>query len=299
MYDLETHFHTDGEPICGLIAYPPSLVVATWGGSIQLRTLNSPFKIVKEITNKVTPFTCFTNLNNLLFINKGNTWIEIWDLVEIQKINRFQINMSKPCSLAVSTDFLVITNNLSFEVIDLKSRESIGLIDISGKKSKQKVERMFIDGNRLIWKFSNSEEIHIWSLTTFKEEYTFTSEPSISSFLIVDNFLFIATEDCVETGEYMCTLNIWDFRARKLIKRLEGYEDEFYFMIDTTNSSFDQPKTLIAATINSVDIWEWGTWKHLDRIEDIGVVHHCLLANNKIFVGDIEGYVNIWQKKCN
>ena len=82
-----------------------------------------------------------------------------------------------------------------------------------------------------------------------------------------------------------------------MIKQLKGYEDEFYFFLNIVYTSSLDPKKLIAATINSVDIWEWGTWKHLDRIEDIGVVHHCLYANDQIFVGDVEGYVNVWQKK--
>jgi hypothetical protein len=159
---------------------------------------------------------------------------------------------------------------------------------------------MFIEGHILIFKYFFDHEINFFNLKTFQREVSFTNESSIGSFFTADDFLFIGTNECVETGFDKCFLNVWDIHSPnspKRLRQLGGLDDEFYFDVKKTDPINNQPSYLVTATINTVDIWEWGIWKHIDRVEDVGAAHHCQLIPGKLLVGDAEGVVRIWQKK--
>lgn len=300
MYEYQTYFITDGEPICGLLTIPPYLVVATWGGTVQLRNLDSPYDLIREITNKDSPFSCLTKLNNLLFISRQNRNIEIWDLNQDILIEQIQTKIINPTYMTATNNYLIIANGNTIEIFDQKTRKSLKFFEISLNFDHHTIEAIYTQGDTLLIKYHYEEKIHFHELKSFKEVYTFTAEPSIGFFFAAESFLFIGTDECVETGFDVCTLNVWDIHSLnspKRLRKLGGLEDEFYFDMKKTDPINNQPSYLVTATINTVDIWEWGIWKHIDRIEDVGAAHHCQLIPGKLLVGDVEGVVRIWQKK--
>lgn len=82
----------------------------------------------------------------------------------------------------------------------------------------------------------------------------------------------------------------------KCVAQLGEFRDTFVFDMKISRDTNSDNLYLVAATINTVDIWEWQTWRHLTRINDLVDVNQCQLSNDKLLVGDIYGRVSIWQK---
>ena len=93
-----------------------------------------------------------------------------------------------------------------------------------------------------------------------------------------------------------CFISVWGLPDMKCVTQLGDFRDTFVFDMKISQDSNNDILHLIAATINTVDIWEWQTWRHLTRIKDLVDVNQCLLCNDKLLVGDVYGRVGIWQK---
>ena len=42
-------------------------------------------------------------------------------------------------------------------------------------------------------------------------------------------------------------------------------------------------------------MWEWDSWKHFYRISDLPLILSCELSEDRLFAGNINGGVRIWE----
>jgi WD40 repeat protein len=290
MFTYEDCFWTDGQPISHILIVDPFFVIGTLGGTIHLRRIDTLEYSEGEIVNKGDFFTTIAGFKNHLFIGKPNGWVEVWNLTKMELNSRFKPLVGAPHLIAISEEYCAVARERKIEILETNTNRSLGICSTPPGPTHHGVEKMFIQGNNLVWKYYHEEEIHFWNITTFEEEFVFNDESSISTFFVDEDFLLVGTDDCVEMGDDFCTLNIWDLSTMKRITRLGKYQDEFFFDVKVSKHF------LVAATVASIDIWEWGTWNHIDRVSDLSGVHHCQLLNDKLLVGDIEGGIKVWKK---
>ncbi len=294
MCRLETNFFTDGTPVSALFNISSYLVVATRGGTIQIRDIDPPFKLIREITTVNNPFACFTLYNNLLYVNQAENVLDVWDLNELSTIKRISLQTKSPFVIESSEKFLVVIGKKTIEVIDREKEELIGIMNISKNRSFNSLEKMLIAGHKLYLKYNFSDKIRVFNLITFKEEKTFNPGKTISTFFVTTNILCLATGDCIETGDDGCKLTVWDSSFSKPFKTIK-VADESYFDLRVDNQQ--NPTYIYASTFNSVDVWEWISWKQIHHVEGLGHINSSLLVDSTLFIGTDEGYVNIWEVK--
>ena len=124
----------------------------------------------------------------------------------------------------------------------------------------------------------------------------FSEEEWISSFLLKDDLLLVASQECMEF-ENDCTIHIWDLKNLKLIMKLGGWlEKDYYFDLKIRTLQQNKKPLLIALAAETLDIWEWGSWKHITQIKELSWAQSCELAGKNIFIADITGKVQVWER---
>jgi hypothetical protein len=291
---LDSNFFTDGTPVSALYNITQYLIVATRGGTLQIRDINPPFSLIREITTIKNPFTCFTVFNNLLYVNHTENILDVWDLRELIIIKRVPLLTKSPFVIESSKQYLVIVEEKTVEVIGREKEEFLGIMNISDSRSFNKLEKVLIAEHKLYLKYNFTDKIRVFNLITLKEEKTFNPGETISTFFVTTDILCLATEDCLETRDNDCKLIIWDSALFKPIKIIK-VTDENYF--DLKVDSPPNPTLLYASTLNSVDVWEWNSWKQIHHYEGLRPINSSLLTSSMLFIGTTEGYVNIWRLK--
>ncbi|UCE14009.1 MAG: hypothetical protein JSV04_02235 [Candidatus Heimdallarchaeota archaeon] len=79
------------------------------------------------------------------------------------------------------------------------------------------------------------------------------------------------------------------------IAKLGENEHDFIFDLKVRPSLFGPHPYIVAATSESIDFWEWETWKHIQKIEELHTFNCCELINDRLFVGDIDGRVQMFK----
>lgn len=293
MYKLETYFFTDEAPICGLLIINSYLIVAGKGGIVQLRELKFPYDLIKEIATTQDPFISFASMRNPLFMNKDNEQIIGLKISELEISHSIPTSLSNTKIYATSPNYIAIANNQKIKVLLHETGESVCVIERSSNFNRFYIENMEIWNHKLFWKKNYEDRIHIYDLKTGKEERVFTSDCSIMNYIVRGEYLIVAINECLETGNEPCSLEIWDLISFERVIQLGVTDLDSYFIIRTVNDATGNPTILYATTMNEVDFWEWGTWRHLQRIEGLGNAHEILLVDDTLFVGDTEGWVQV------
>ncbi|MHA2305872.1 MAG: hypothetical protein ACXACU_10815, partial [Candidatus Hodarchaeales archaeon] len=93
--------------------------------------------------------------------------------------------------------------------------------------------------------------------------------------------------ECMELDED-CSLNIWEKKGKSdftLNKRLSGWlKQDFYFDLMIRKPFPDKSFQLIALAAETIDIWEWNSWKHLSQINNLGWAQSCELSGKTLLV---------------
>ncbi|MFX1249840.1 MAG: hypothetical protein ACFFBQ_20810 [Promethearchaeota archaeon] len=295
MFHYEDCFYIDNSSIDVLLNLDPYIVVGTAAGKIQLRNLMNPQKIIAELPDNQLPLACLASHNNFLFIARSTAWIEVWHLDPLRMVAEFRTQAGYPNTMAISSDFTVIGGEGRIEVLESKTKNSLGFLRSLEQKTDLQVEKIFINNHKL---YANvyGDLVRVWNLATLKEEFSLAQEPSISTFSLIEGFLLIATDHCVETGDDFCTLNIWNLSPLECIARLGKNEDDFIFDLKVRRSMYSSQPYIVAATSEKIDLWEWETWKHLQTIGDLNTFNCFELINDTLYIGDINGRVQIYKQ---
>ncbi len=294
MFVYDDCFYTDGESIEYLLELEPYLIVGTSGGTTEIRELEVPTKFITTITDNQNPFLCLACDTKHLFIGRKDYSVEMWDLDRLERETTFQTKIDSPYTITVSSNHIIIVGRDKTEVLEKKSLESLGFLEDSSQYPRHPRGKVFIYGNKLATKISH-EMIGFWDLSSLQEIFVFTAEDYISTVLLAEDFLLVGTETCMEIGE-PCSVNVWNLANMEYVAGLGEFQDTFVFDMKISRDSNTNKLYLVTATINTVDIWEWKTWKHIARIKDLADVNHCQLVNDKLLVGNIHGRVDIWKK---
>ncbi|MHA2246626.1 MAG: WD40 repeat domain-containing protein [Candidatus Hodarchaeales archaeon] len=294
MFVYEDCFYTDGEPIDYLLKLDPYLIVGTSGDTTEIRELKSPTEFITNITDKKNPFKSLACDDKHLYVGRANNYIEMWNLDRLEVETTFQSKSDSLYPITVTPNYIFIGGKDRIEVLDKKSKKFLGFLGDSSQYPQHPFGKVYINRKKLAAKIS-PEIIGFWDLSTLQEVFIFTAEEYISTFLLAENFLLVGTEICMEIGD-PCSINVWSLPNMECIARLGEFQNTFVFDLKISRDSYSNKLYLVGATINTVDIWEWKTWKHIARIKDLVNVNHCQLVNDKLLVGDIFGRVDIWQK---
>jgi WD40 repeat protein len=170
------------------------------------------------------------------------------------------------------------------------------MVEVPPQFTDERFSDVRIFGNQLISQISN-DKLFIWNIESLRSESMFYKEKYISSFTTMDNFLFVATEGCMEIMDD-CHIRIWDLNDHRLNHRLgEWMTNDYYYDLKFRRmSSFEKP-VLLALNAYILDIWEYGTWRHLTQLNNLPWAQNVELYENYIFISDVNGDIQIWEKK--
>ncbi len=299
MYSHISNIPTRPETINRLLTTRNYLIIINDLDQLQIRDVNTLEEIDFEINDKNLGILRFCNFSNNFYIGKPGGIIEVWNIRNKSLESEIKTSIEQQYMIKCNKDYLIVSGDFSIEILERKNGKLIKTIKNPSLNYSDRFGEISVSDSHLACKIEWGKII-VWNLTSFKQEAVFTKEKSISCFLIKDAFLLIGTDKCRDDDTEDCTLNIWDFQQSKLVKKLGGWlQDDYYFDLKIRKPFADSPPQILALGADNLDIWEWGTWKHITRIEKIPWAQNCELYQNHLFISDVNGDIQIWKKKNN
>lgn len=295
MFSYNDCFYSSEEPISHLLTLGSRLIVGAYDGTSEIRELLNPTNLITKITDQQNPFSCLACDNHHLYIGRLDGIIEIWNIDKLRIETTFQSKITSPNAIYFTNDFIIVKGNQESGIIERQGKTFLGFLQDSHSRSNCRLVRISTYQNTIAGQLL-SDAIDFWKLPDLQTNFQFTKEEWISSILLTENFLLVGINACMELDE-ICTFNVWDLSTLKLITHLDISSNSFIYDIKLNRNPRTDRLLVVATAIDAIDIWEWGTWKHISRITDLVDVNSSLLINNKLLIGDINGRVGIWEKK--
>ncbi len=299
MYIYEDSFPVEPNVVNKLDISDPYLIISSDIGSIQLRNLDSLYQPDWKLYTRNPSLCCSTSFDSSLYIGKQDESIEVWDLKEKKLAYEFQTRIGIPKHLFISDSYFLIVGSNKIEILEQDTKQLLEIIEIQSNNFGQPFMNISVSGDKLAVQIS-TEKLEFWNLITFQQESVFQKEEWIGSFLIEDNLLLIGSNECMELDEE-CTLNVWNIGQIpqfNTVTQLGGWlKQDFYSELKIRNQFFSDKPLLVALAADTIDIWEWKTWKHVTQIPDLSWVQSCELIGNTLLISDINGNIQIWQRE--
>lgn len=294
MYEYKDYILTKPNEIVNLTLVDPYIVFSNEVGMIQVRSLDSLEQLEWRPRHPEIPFSSITGFDKYLYIGNNNGIIEIYNLEEWQLESEYLSQIEKPYPIIVTTDYIIIVGRSKIEVLDRDSKQFLGFLTPPSQFPDSFFGTVSVSKNKLAADLS-SEAIGFWDIQTFKEESIFSKEEWISSFLLKDNLLLIASDECMEFDND-CSIHIWDLKNLKIIKKLGGgLQKDYYFNLKIRKPFQSSNPLLLALAAGRLDFWEWGSWKHITQIIELPWAQSCELIGEYLFLSDITGKIQIWK----
>lgn len=296
MFTLQTIFETDSSGIVGIFGTKTNLILEYYDGRVEIRPI-ADLKSRGQFLPSSIPYLYGVSIHeSALYRTPEEGGLEAWNIDNPLPPLKLKSLIHHPRTIATSSRYIVLKGEKGIEVLDQQSHQSLGMLYETSAEDKQRDFRFSIN-NDLLLESPTHDHIKVWNLQTFElvAELAATIQ-YVSGCNWLKDHVGIATEACMEDGD-PCEVLLWDYQ-KETLQKLPLKIDEGYYRELRRSSSLKNKKNkdwVLATGLAWIDIWEWGTWEFLARVETLNEANATCLLNDTLYVGNMDGVLSIYR----
>ncbi|MCX8081748.1 MAG: WD40 repeat domain-containing protein [Bacteroidia bacterium] len=228
----------------------------------------------------------FDSLNNLLISGAKDETIKIWDLNSFQLIKTYTLTGSsiKKIKLFQQNKFILVSNYRNLFLFEFPNLKKIKCIK---KIHESYVESFDINksNSKIVTSSWRNKTVKGHKINKLNHKIIFPEDAWTDCVIFLNDSIFL-------TGNHENTIKEWNFNNQQLLHIYKGHKDWVYDIeFNSNNNCF-----YTCSMDKSLKVWDLNKKKLLQSIElfKSALLKLCLVNENLIAIGDIDGYIHLY-----
>ena len=293
MYQFQHVLINGDNPVSEFFATDKYLITLNHMCKFRFRDLNTLEFADKSLPDPYTIYS-LARFVDLLYIAYADGKIEMLNLQSFEKELLSETYIENPYSLSVSAKHLAISSKEGIDIFDRRTLTREHHLTDYTSDLRYYGRRIFLSDHWLVTEDS-METLLVWDLSNLTKTLHFRPKPCFDFYSLFDEYLVVGKNNCMELDSDPCTIQVWDLNDIDNPITIGGLEDAFYHVFKRRMMKPLNKEVLVGLSASTIDMWEWGTWKHVIRLSNLPWVLSCEVMDDLLFTGDGFGAIRVYK----